>query len=468
MTRLWGGRFSARTDSLAAQLNASIAFDWRLAPFDIKGSMVWAEELSEIGILTKKENQDIQQGLQQILVEIESNSFQLQVDDEDVHTAVERRLFELIGETAGKLHTGRSRNDQVMTDFLLWLRYAVGQVDELIYNLQLALLQRAEADFEIIIPGYTHLQRAQPILLSHWWMSHFWPLHRDRLALRFLLSQSGYLPLGSSALAGCPFPVDRFRLAKKLGFNAPSPNSIDAVSSRDAAASYLFFTSLLSIHLSRLAEMLILFSTAEFDFIELPDEYTTGSSIMPQKKNPDMLELTRAKSGTMIGLLSGFLSVLKNLPSAYDKDLQEDKPAVFSSYDTITILLSVMTGILQNLRVKPSKAEAGIDFMLLATELADFLVLQGVPFRNAHRLVGELIRECLEKGNNLNQLTNERLEKLHPYLPKEINHLLDPRHAVEKRRQYGGTSSEKVREQIEEAKMILNQTKNDISLDDHL
>ncbi len=458
MTKLWGGRFTSRTDTTAAQLNASIAFDWRLAPFDVKASSVWAEELLEIGLLTDEEHSHIRNGLRQIMTEIESQTFQIQPDDEDVHTAIERRLFELIGEPAGKLHTGRSRNDQVMTDFLLWLREAGSFLDQSIHAVQKALVDRAESDLGIIIPGYTHLQRAQPILLSHWWLSHFQPLQRDRQFLEFILQQSNLCPLGSSALAGCPYPINRFRLAQKLGFDAPMPNSIDAISNRDAAASFLFFASLLSIHLARLAESLILFSTAEFGFVELADAYTTGSSIMPQKKNPDMLELTRAKAGTLIGQLTGFLSVLKNLPSAYDKDLQEDKPAVFATFDCLSLILPVMSGILQTLVIKQQQAGASIDTTLLATEIADFLVLQGIPFRKAHRLVGELIRECMDQGVPLQEAPPQRLEKIHPLLSKKLAELLDPRSAVERRSQYGGTSSDSVRNQIVHARDYLIMT----------
>jgi len=458
MTKLWGGRFTSKTNTLAAQLNASIAFDWRLAPYDVQASMVWAEELTEIGLLTHEENQQIQTGLQQIISEIKNQSFQIQPDDEDVHTAVERRLFELIGETAGKLHTGRSRNDQVMTDFLLWLREALDHLDIQIREVQTALVERAESDLGIIFSGYTHLQRAQPILFSHWWLAHFQPLQRDREYLAFIRRQANLCPLGSSALAGCPYPINRFRLANKLGFDGPSPNSIDSVSNRDAAASFLFFASLLSVHLSRLAEALILFSTTEFGFLDLPDAYTTGSSIMPQKKNPDMLELTRAKAGTTIGLLTGFLSVLKNLPSAYDKDLQEDKPAVFAAFDTLNLTLPVISGILQNLTIKSQQISASVDTAVLATEIADFLVLQGIPFRKAHRLVGELIRECLDQGITISQTKPDRLMKIHPSLPEKFSDLLDPHRAIERRSQYGGTSSTSVRNQILQARQLLDNT----------
>ncbi|MEW6502656.1 MAG: argininosuccinate lyase [Chloroflexota bacterium] len=456
MTKLWGGRFSSQTDILAAQLNASIAFDWRLAPFDVRASSIWAEELAEIGLLSSEEHQQIQRGLEQISSEIQDQSFQIKPDDEDVHTAIERRLFELIGEPAGKLHTGRSRNDQVMTDFLLWLREAGGILENALREVQQALIDRAETDLGLMIPGYTHLQRAQPILLSHWWLSHFYPLQRDRQYLAFLLKQANLCPLGSSALAGCPYPINRFRLAQKLGFDAPIPNSIDAVSSRDAAASFLFLASLVSVHLSRLAEALILFSTTEFGFVELPDAYTTGSSIMPQKKNPDMLELTRAKAGTTIGKLTGFLSVLKNLPSAYDKDLQEDKPAVFSTFDSLSLILPVISGILRSLVVNPSKLSAGLDSTLLATEIADFLVLQGIPFRKAHHLVGELVKECANQGITLLQVSAERLAKIHERLPGQLNRLLDPHLAVERRSQFGGTSSESVKTQIVQAREMLH------------
>ncbi len=271
---------------------------------------------------------------------MKAGTFAFTENDEDIHTAVERRLTELVGPVGGKLHTGRSRNDQVATDFRLWLQKASIRLDQVVQELQKTLLNRAETDLDVILPGYTHFQQAQPILLSHWWLSHFWALQRDRERLQQLAQRAAVLPLGSAALAGTTFPIDRFALAKELGFSIPSQNSLDAVSDRDFAAEFLFWAALTGVHLSRMAEALILYSTIEYGFISMSDEYSTGSSLMPQKKNPDMLELTRGKAGTLTGLLTGFLSTLKGLPSAYDKDLQEDKTAVFEAADTMEVLAS--------------------------------------------------------------------------------------------------------------------------------
>ncbi|MEW6650726.1 MAG: argininosuccinate lyase, partial [Chloroflexota bacterium] len=452
MTKLWGGRFSTQIHPLADQLNASITFDWRLARHDIQASLAWAEELKKIGVLSADEQEKLSAGLEQILAEVTSGEFTLQSTDEDVHTAIERRLAELVGESARKIHTGRSRNDQVMTDFLLWFKEISSELDGSLVELQTALVNRAEQDIEIIVPGYTHSQRAQPVRLAHWWLSHFWAFQRDREQLVFISRQSDCLPLGSSALAGCPYPIDRHRLAQRLGFSKVSPNSIDAVSNRDPAASFLFFAALLTVHLSRLAEALILYSTSEFGFIELSDSFTTGSSIMPQKKNPDMLELIRAKAGITIGTLAGFLSVLKGLPSAYDKDLQEDKPAVFESADRLTILLPVMTGILQTLKVHAEKTASAVDSMLLATELADFLVSQGLPFRTAHQRVGELVKKALGVGLPLEALPQQEMDQVHPVLFSQLNTLLDPVTALERRNCTGGTSKQAVKEQLVAAK----------------
>lgn len=455
MIKMWGGRFSAQTNPLADQLNASIAFDWRLARQDVLASMAWAEELTHIGVLSPDEKEKIVTGLEHIRTEINADKFVIQPQDEDVHTAIERRLSEKIGETAYKVHTGRSRNDQVMTDFLLWFKDMTLEIDQALIDLQIALIERAEKDFEVIMPGYTHFQPAQPIRMAHWWLSHFWALQRDREQLQFIRIQSDFLPLGASALAGCPYPIDRLRLAQRLGFSQPAPNSMDAVANRDTAAGFLFFTALLNIHLSRLAEALILFSTKEYNFIELSDAYATGSSIMPQKKNPDMLELIRAKTGVAIGSLAGFLSVLKGLPSAYDKDLQEDKPAVFDAADRLAIILPVMTGILSTLTVNTEKASAAVDELLLATELADFLVTQGISFRQAHRKVGELVKSALLANLPLRALPQAVFDEAHPALFANLDTLLDPIAALERRSCLGGTSSEAVKDQILKARSKL-------------
>ncbi len=352
---LWSGRFRAGLNSLASVLNNSLPVDKRLFAQDIRGSQAWSRALAAAGVITEVEASTLVGGLQAVLEEMEGGTFQFTDNDEDIHTAVERRLTELVGAVGGKLQTGRSRNDQVVTDFRLWLLSVNNSLDTAVKNLQSALVHRAESDQDVILPGYTHFQQAQPILLSHWWLSHFWPLERDRERLTQLTRRAAILPLGSAALAGTTFPVDRFVLAKDLGFKAPSPNSLDAVSDRDFAVEFLFWAALTGVHLSRMAEALILYSTIEYGFVTMADEFSTGSSLMPQKKNPDMLELTRGKAGTLIGQLTGLMATLKGLPSAYDKDLQEDKTAVFEAADTMEVLLSVLEGVISTLTVNPER-----------------------------------------------------------------------------------------------------------------
>ena len=318
MTTLWGGRFRGKLDEKAFALNASLPFDKRLALQDVKGSVAWAAALSQAGVITQAESARIISGLEAVSAEFESGSFNFAESDEDIHTAVERRLGELIGPLAGKLHTGRSRNDQVATDFRLWMLENLPALDTAIASLQSTLVTLAEKHQSTLMPGYTHLQRAQPITLGHWLLSHFWALNRDRERLANLCDRVAILPLGCAALAGTAFPIDRASLAESLGFDAPALNSLDAVSDRDFVAEYLFCTAIVGVHLSKLAENVILFTTAEFDFFELSDAFSTGSSLMPQKKNPDMFELVRGKTGTLIGLLTGMMVTLKGLPSTYD------------------------------------------------------------------------------------------------------------------------------------------------------
>ena len=331
---LWGGRFSTKLNDQAWELNSSLPVDQRLAIQDVDGSLAWAKALHQAGALQDEEHASISLGLDMIKKEFSSGRFSFAPSDEDIHTAVERRLMDLIGSVAGKLHTGRSRNDQVATDFRLWILQSIPTLDAALLDLQASLVEQAEAAGETLMPGYTHLQRAQPILLAHWWLSHYWPLQRDRERLTDLTDRVSILPLGSGALSGTPIPVDRAVLAKSLGFAEISQNSIDAVSDRDFAAEFLFCASMIGIHLSKLSEQIVLYTCAEFGFFELSDAYSTGSSLMPQKKNPDIFELTRGKAGTLLGLLTGLLATLKGLPSAYDKDLQEDKAPVFQATDT--------------------------------------------------------------------------------------------------------------------------------------
>ena len=451
---LWGGRFSDKLDGQAWELNSSLPFDRRLASQDVKGSLAWARGLLKAGVLSMGEHASVEGGLKTIAAEFESGSFAFVPADEDIHSAVERRLGELIGETAGKLHTGRSRNDQVATDFRLWMLETLPEVDAALRGLQSVLVELAVANQSVVLPGYTHLQRAQPVTLAHWLLSPFWALQRDRERLTDLKKRVSVLPLGSGALAGTTFAVDREALAKELGFTSVSPNSLDAVSDRDFAAEYLFCAALAGVHLSRLAEAVILFTTAEFGFIELSDAFSTGSSLMPQKKNPDLFELARGKSGTLVGLLSGMLATLKGLPSTYDKDLQEDKQPVFQATDTLLSVLPVLGGALASMTVKPDKMLAAVDGSLYATDLADYLVRKGVPFREAHGMVGKVVKLAAEKNLSVEQVPLAEYRAVGPF-EADIYELFNPLSSVNRHNAVGGTSQEAVKVQIQQAQLLI-------------
>jgi argininosuccinate lyase len=456
MSKLWGGRFARETDALVHQFNASIHFDARLYDEDIIGSIAWARALKKSGILTAYETNIILSGLEDVRMEFEEGMFEFQYGDEDIHTAVERRLTELVGPVGGKLHTGRSRNDQVATDFRLWTMRACDQIRLRIAELQQALADNAADHLDLPMPGYTHLQHAQPVTWGHWILSFFWPLARDMERWAQVRERTAVLPLGSAALAGTAFAIDRYALAEELGFRQISQNSLDAVSDRDFAADFLYAAAILGIHLSRLSEQLILFSSAEFGFIRLDDAYSTGSSIMPQKKNPDTLELTRGKSGRLIGNLTGLLATLKGLPSSYDKDLQEDKEPVFDAFDTLEISLSVMAGLVRTLKLHPKQLEVQLEPGLLATELADYLVKQGVPFREAHSLVGHAVRLAEEKGLDLTELSLPDLRSLSPRFGEDVANVLQISTALAQRSVPGGTSPDALRSQLAEARNLLS------------
>ncbi len=468
MAKLWGGRFSGETDELLERYNASIGFDHRLYHADITGSIAYARALGEIGILEADEVAQIVRGLQAVLREFEAGAFQFLTSDEDIHTAVERRLHELIGDVAGKLHTGRSRNDQVATDTRLYLMEKVKVLRVYLMELQRAIVEQANAHLKPIMPGYTHLQPAQPILFAHWLMSFFWMLQRDHARLDDLSKRVAILPLGSSALAGNAFEIDRAALAQWLGFttinfdNAGelvpqiSENSLDAVADRDFIAEFLFWAALLQTHLSRLAEDLIIYSSAEFDFVELDDAYSTGSSIMPQKKNPDPLELARGKTGRLLGNLVSLMTTMKGLPSAYDKDLQEDKEPLFDAIDTLEIELPVLAGVVETLHVNHERMAAALRDEMLATDLADYLVRRGVPFRESHRLVGQAVRTALEHDCSLRDLPLEAYQNISPKFSADVYDALDFRRSVEQRTVYGGTATSAVQEQIAKARGLLD------------
>lgn len=460
---LWGGRFSTKLNQQAWDLNSSLPVDQRMALQDIDGSLAWAGAIHQAGVLADKEHASISLGLDTVRKEFASGQFIFQPSDEDIHTAVERRLTELIGDAAGKLHTGRSRNDQVATDFRLWMLGAIPELNSALGNLQNALVENAEAALPhpnpspkergaILMPGYTHLQRAQPILLAHWWLSHVQPLQRDAERLNDLVKRVSVLPLGSGALAGVPFEIDRVALAEVLGFADVSQNSLDAVSDRDFAAEYLFCASLIGIHLSKLAEQIVLFTSAEFGFFELADAFSTGSSLMPQKKNPDVFELTRGKAGTLLGLLTGLLAALKGLPSTYDKDLQEDKAPVFQATDTLLAILPVIAEALRTITVKAERMRNAIDSSMLATDLADYLVNKGVPFRKAHEVAGRVVRAGGERNVSLEKMPLEAYQAESPAFEADVYQVFDPMKSVEKRNAIGGTSLQSVKNQIKKIK----------------
>lgn len=453
--KLWGGRFSQGLDPKAWKLNASIKFDQRMALQDVRGSRAWAKGLRNANLLSEDEYGQIDRALEAIKDEFQNQQFTFQESDEDIHSAVERRLGELIGALAGKLHTGRSRNDQVATDLRLWLLDHLPGLDEALIELQSVLVKRAEDDFQVLMPGYTHLQRAQPVLVSHWWLSHFWPLHRDRERLRELTGRIARLPLGSGALAGTPFGIDRDALAMELGFDSPTTNSMDGVADRDFVAEFLFCAALTGVHLSKLAEAMVLFSSAEFGYLEIADAYATGSSLMPQKKNPDVFELARGKSGTLLGYLTGFMTVLKSLPSTYDKDLQEDKIPVFTAFDTLMLFLPVMAKAIGSLEIHAGKMRENIDASMMATDLADYLVEKGVPFREAHELTGRLVEKALDQGKALDDLSLQEFQEIAAEFEADVYEVFDPMVSISKRRVTGGTAREAVQEQIQKAKEVM-------------
>ncbi len=447
--KLWGGRFSGETDPRMEAFNASIHFDQRLWRADIQASQAYAKALARAGILTPEEAETLVTGLEQVAQEWAQGRFVLQPGDEDIHTANERRLTELVGPVAGKLHTGRSRNDQVATDLRLWLREEIRTLRQELRGLIRTGVERAREEIDLLMPGYTHLQPAQPIRWSHWLLSHVWPWQRDAQRLDQLAERVNVLPLGSGALAGNPFPIDRRFLAQELGFQDVTPNSMDGVSDRDFVAEFLFWASLTMVHLSRLAEDLILYSTQEFGFVVLADAYSTGSSLMPQKKNPDSMELLRGKSGRTLGHLTGLLATLKGLPSTYNKDLQEDKEPLFDAVDTLARALPIAAGVLATLAVLPQGLAMALTPEMLATDLADYLVRKGVPFREAHHIAGKAVRMAEERGISLPELSLADLRQLHPAFDHDVDLVWDFEASVEQRDVEGGTSRRAVLAQIQ-------------------
>ncbi|BCB05242.1 argininosuccinate lyase [Bacillus sp. KH172YL63] len=453
MSKLWGGRFTKKPEEWVDEFNASISFDQELVLEDIEGSIAHVTMLKKCEILTGSEADQILEGLKVLYGKAENNELEFSVEYEDIHLNLEKQLIDLIGEVGGKLHTGRSRNDQIATDMHLFLKRRVKEIVALAEDLQEAIIAQAEANVETIIPGYTHLQRAQPISFAHHLMCYFWMINRDKERLVDSLKRIDISPLGAGALAGTTFPIDRAYSADLLGFGAYYENSLDAVSDRDFILEFLSNSSILMTHLSRLAEEMILWSTEEFRFIELDDSFTTGSSIMPQKKNPDMAELVRGKTGRVNGNLISLLTVLKGLPLAYNKDMQEDKEGMFDTVKTVVGSLKIFTGMISTMKVNKGQMEeaVGNDFSN-ATELADYLATKGIPFRQAHEIVGKLVLYCIEKGCYLKDVSLEEYGEFSSLIEEDIYSILTPYSAVERRKSYGGTGFAQVKEQIEKGK----------------
>jgi argininosuccinate lyase len=452
---LWGGRFASSPAEAFERLNASISFDVRLAPYDIEGSIVHARMLGETGIISAGEAEELVRGLRAVLEEVEAERFSWALADEDVHTAVERRLREIVGDVALKLHTGRSRNDQVALDLHLFVRDAAQRIRESLLEVMRTLVEVAEAHRDLLLPGYTHLQRAQPILLSHHLLAHFWAFKRDLKRLHAAREAANVSPLGAAALGGTPHPIAPTLTAGALGME-PLANSLDAVSERDFALDILYACAVLGVHLSRLGEEWVLWTSQEFGFARLDDAYSSGSSIMPQKKNPDAYELMRGKAGRLIGNLNALLVTLKSLPLGYSKDLQEDKEPLFDSVDSLLTMLAVLPELLRTASFNGARMEGAAGGFALATELADYLAARGVPFREAHRAVGQLVRRCEELGLSLEEASSEELAAAHPALADLPRNLLTPKGSVANKKSLGSTSPGSVDDQLRQAREFLD------------
>ena len=459
MTKLWGGRFTKKTDQLVEEFTASITFDKELAEEDIQGSLAHVAMLGKCGILPDDDVDRITEGLHRLLNRIRRGEMEFSVSDEDIHMNIEKALIEDIGPVGGKLHTGRSRNDQVATDMHLYLRKRVVHFVGLLAKLQEALIGQARANLDTIVPGYTHLQRAQPILLAHHLMAYVSMLGRDIERLQDSYKRINVLPLGAGALAGTTFPIERHFVAQRLGFDQVYENSLDAVSDRDFIVEFLANAAMIMMHLSRLCEELVLWSSTEFGFIELDDAFCTGSSIMPQKKNPDVPELIRGKTGRVYGHLVGLLTVLKSLPLAYNKDMQEDKEGMFDTVRTLDGSLQLLAPMIATMKVNKDRMRQAVshDFSN-ATDIADYLVGKGMPFRQAHEVVGKLVLYCIEQRKYLLDLELDEFQSFSTLFGEDIYEVLQPEHVVNARNVYGGTAAEQVAQAIERAEQKLAQT----------
>src|SRR3954469_21557567 len=452
--KLWGGRFSTPTAAALEALNRSITTDFRLWPFDIDLSRGWAVALWGAGVLTLEESKQIERGLAAVGDKLAAGAQPI-ASDEDVHTLIDRLLHEEVGDVASKLHTGRSRNDQVATATRLWSMDACSKLDAAARSLQQVMLDHATTLQEALMPAYTHMQRAQPVSAAHWMLSHFWPLERDRARIASASRAAAVLPLGSGAIAGCAFPISRVLLQGSLGFSSISSNSIDAVGDRDFVAEVLFAVAVMATHLSRLAEDLIIYGSSEFGFVEFGDAFTTGSSMMPQKRNPDALELARGSGARAIGDLTTLLATLKGLPSGYNKDLQDDKRVLFDAVDTMLLVLPAVAGALREMQFDVRRMRAALSSTMMATDLADYLVRKGASFREAHGAVGRLIRQCETEKLELHTLPRLAFLATQPMFSQDVFDALSAHQSVERREVDGGTGPAAVRTQLEGAQRAL-------------
>ncbi|MEH7083889.1 argininosuccinate lyase [Neobacillus drentensis] len=449
MSKLWGGRFTKETNKLVEEFTASISFDQKLAKEDIAGSLAHVQMLGECGIIPLEDAEKIKDGLLSIKKLVDNHQVEFLVEDEDIHMNIEKLLIEKIGPVGGKLHTGRSRNDQVATDMHLYLRTKTTELIKLIEDVQQALIKQAKENVQTLIPGYTHLQRAQPVSFAHHLMAYFWMFERDKERLIDSLKRINWLPLGSGALAGTTFPINRERVAELLGFETVYPNSMDAVSDRDFILEFLSIGSIIMTHISRLSEELVIWSSQEFQFVELDDSFCTGSSIMPQKKNPDVPELLRGKTGRTYGNLIGLLTVLKGLPLAYNKDLQEDKEGMFDTVETLEGSLMLLAPMIETMTVNKDIMRKAInnDFSN-ATDIADYLVRKGLPFRDAHEVIGKIVLYAIQNNKFLLDLSFDEYQSFSSLFEEDIYVVLAPEHVVSVRNSFGGTAPEQVEQQI--------------------
>jgi len=455
--KLWGGRFELPTDKFVDEFNASIHFDKRLYRYDIKGSLAHVEMLAKQGIIHPNEAEIIKSGLLQILDEIEEGKFEFKTEQEDIHMAIESRLKEIVGDVGGKLHTARSRNDQVAVDFRMYMKDMVDEIRKYLKELMETILKKAEENMDVVMPGFTHLQTAQPILFGHYMMAYFQMFKRDYERFSDAYRRLDENPLGSCALAGTTFPIDRFFTTELLGFKKPTENSLDSVSDRDFALEILSAASICQMHLSRISEELIIYMTSEFNFIELSDDYCTGSSIMPQKKNPDVAELIRGKTGNIYGSMISLFTTMKALPLAYNKDMQEDKQPVFRAIDDLIGSLKIMSPMINKMKLKKENMlKAASKGYSTATELADYLVRKGIPFRDAHFIVGQTVKYAIEKNKKLDELTIEELRGFCDKIENDVYDYINVENAAKNKNSYGGTGIESVKVQIENAKKYLN------------